>query len=923
MKLKRILSGLLAMALLLSMAACVQNPDDNQPTETPDTPGAKATYTVTVKNAGGLPMEGLDIYVYTDSTLNDLVNYGKTDASGKAEISLTSGGKYAAVISGAPKGYQVEATYPITSNKTDITLTSSLITGGNLADVKLGLGDIMYDFTVTDPDGNKITLSEVMEGKEMVLLNFWYTKCSPCRTEFPYMEQAYQTFKDKVGVIALNSWPTEDDTDVKNYPAAYGVNVSFPMAKCPTSWAQTFGVEGYPTSIVIDRYGRICLIEVGALPSVTPFNTMFSYYSSEDYQQKLCPNGVADITEQVKPNVSMPSSEEMGAVLNKGDITVSYTPAGGNDAEYSWPFVLGQKDGYDVAYASNKGIDSSYSILHATVTLKAGQAVGFDYQASCENGVDILYVLVNDNDIYRITGVAEAGEWKECYPWVAIKDGEYEVSLCYLKDGGGAAGDDTVYVKDFRVVDAKDIKTATYIPRLAANSENGFDYDYVTVVYNEKDGYYHVGTKDGPLLLADLTNTSQFNEERSVFDMLASGDITVNGHNYYEDVLPFCSYASNSSLSGVCTVTKELAEYLQIVAQVAGFGSGENEWLQICRYYDAYGTGGKQLVDPIAGLSPFSALVATLGKNVPTNCITYDRPIIPRGLFAKFVPTQSGVYRITSRNPNKTTVEGWIFDENMKEVMVYEMDERLLGMQYPNGFDEVSMVLYMEAGTPYFIDICYWDLYETGTIYYDIEYVGKTLNHFRLASPGYFTFEDESMYYTVAGGVKPVLYNGKYYVDLGNGERGSLLYADFTGVTPIFNMPLKDMIDAGGFDFTRTENDETILQYMAKNDNDPEKTKAYLKELWGDGYEENAAEFKLDDVLAGKYHGKGQDMTEEARKYLSKMYSGSDAERVGCVEMTAELAELLQMLMDKYTFAGVDHSWTKVCYYYDFLGPKN
>ena len=52
------------------------------------------------------------------------------------------------------------------------------------------------------------------------------------------------------------------------------------------------------------------------------------------------------------------------------------------------------------------------------------------------------------------------------------------------------------------------------------------------------------------------------------------------------------------------------------------------------------------------------------------------------------------------------------------------------------------------------------------------------------------------------------------------------------------------------------------------------------------------------------------------------MYSGSAKERVGCVEVDAELAELLQKLMDKYTFAGVDHSWTKLCYYYDYLGPN-
>ena len=35
-----------------------------------------------------------------------------------------------------------------------------------------------------------------------------------------------------------------------------------------------------------------------------------------------------------------------------------------------------------------------------------------------------------------------------------------------------------------------------------------------------------------------------------------------------------------------------------------------------------------------------------------------------------------------------------------------------------------------------------------------------------------------------------------------------------------------------------------------------------------------------------------------------------------------QLAELLQMLMEKYTFENVDQSWLKLCYYYDYLGPE-
>ena len=38
--------------------------------------------------------------------------------------------------------------------------------------------------------------------------------------------------------------------------------------------------------------------------------------------------------------------------------------------------------------------------------------------------------------------------------------------------------------------------------------------------------------------------------------------------------------------------------------------------------------------------------------------------------------------------------------------------------------------------------------------------------------------------------------------------------------------------------------------------------------------------------------------------------------------MDEELAALLWQLMDKFTFAGVENSWLKVCYYFEYLGPE-
>lgn len=122
--LRKPLALILAVLMLLAtLAACTPTTEPDETTGettqtiTPDEtkPGsteAKAEYSITVKSAGGLMLSGVNVYVYTDDTLEDLVNYATTDALGVAKITLKKSDKYVAVLSGMPEGYKTEACYP-------------------------------------------------------------------------------------------------------------------------------------------------------------------------------------------------------------------------------------------------------------------------------------------------------------------------------------------------------------------------------------------------------------------------------------------------------------------------------------------------------------------------------------------------------------------------------------------------------------------------------------------------------------------------------------------------------------------------------------------------------------------------------------------------------------------------------------------
>lgn len=903
--------------------------NDNPGNNTGNQPAGKINYTVNVKSAGGLGLAGVKVNVFKDvDGEEDLVSYGETDKNGSAVIQMKQDDGYYVKLSGVTEGYKFEDKYTFTGSTLDIILSSSVISNSSLSGVKYELGDIMRDFTVTTigDDSKTLKLSDLLKEKDAVVLNFWYINCSWCKEEFPYMQTAYEQYSDDIAIVALNPYTSDGADQIKYFALEYGL--TFDVAR-DVGLASAFGVSSFPTTVVIDRYGMVSLIVNGAITGAKYFNTIFEHFSADNYEQKLLKN-YEDLAPQQKPTVSMPDSETIGGVLNSGDININYYPdTESKDHEFAWPFVITDKDGVACIKPSNSYVDSSWSVMFADVTLKAGEAFGFEYWSSSESGSDILYVLVDGVDVNTISGTS--ADWGKCYSFVATKDGTYKIAFTYVKDGDTDVGDDSVYLKNMHVTAADSLDVPTYIPRLCATDpyENGDGYaNYSTVVLGS-DGYYHVGDENGPLLLADLMNTTLFSSKNSVFTYIdaARAEGTALAA-YYDAIVTYCNYAANSRIYGLCTVNEELAGLLKILTGIVGLDkTNPNLWLQLCTYYDAYGTDGAQLEDPIIGLAPHSAYDTVINETAGTdeypNEVYYDRVLMPRGLWYEIKPTVSGVYKIASNfvsKNNDTFLEGWIFYEDGTLMTEYSRCERLLAADQDAN---VFLYVYLEAGTSYYVDIAFNDMYYVGGFGFKIEYLGESYDYYRAVSPGaaFTTTLDEEGNMTnniIVGGVGVVLNpeDGYYYNVLADGSMGkSRIYADFTMFTSIFgDRSLGTVIEQGGFNFTMTENDHIALYYYENY------TESELKELWGSQYNELYAEYQMNDIKHGIFHGTGVDMTAIAEQYYANIITeGDDINIKGCVEVDEALAAVLQALMDKYTFANVENSWVKLCYFYETI----
>ncbi len=988
------------------------------------TPGGDSennkNYVVLVKTAGGMKLSGITVDVYSDETDRSVLDAPVvTNNLGAASISLPESDSYYVMLAGVPTGYDYQAEgYYFDGTDLTIELKSSVIVpseGGNYIEPAEGsykLGSVMHDFAYTDIDGNTYILSELLQEKEVVLLNFWYTTCSWCLKEFPELDKAYLNYSEKAAVLAMNNY---GDTleEIREFGQTNGLNVPLILDNSDIMYAFDYtkfgGLDniGYPITVAIDRYGVVCMIEVGAIVGNDAFNKILAHFTADDYQQKLI-NSIEDVAPPERPNVEMPSSEEIkAAVAVDPELNITFYPETSEAlAEMCWPFIIAEKDGETCIKPSNSFKDSSYAFIHADIELKKGDVLAFDYYCSTELNTDIFGTYINSENMYRLSGVTTVG-WQTCYTYVAPVDGTYKFTLGYAKDSSDSVGDDTVYIKDLRIVTVDDIDTETYIPFDAATNptDAGDGYQsYVDIFFNEIDGYYHVGTVDGPILLANLLSASLFNEGESsitqyyyngylyrdylesmtnlavadeffaeevsggykfyrlvdgrrqylelyynstlsqpgikyesdvaktkcvftydsnngawvttlnknvyylgvtgastiadvynlnntlaknpdnylpvyLYNVTSNGAVTapVAGTGYYfaftssdetrylggdvkdlgAKLAAYLNYSGNATIQGFCSVNEELYQLLMKVAELIGYGDALNpdcEWLQICRYYAAFGTDGKQLEDPIKGLAYHSAFTAVEG----TNTVTYDgRVIMPKGFLYEFIPTVSGVYHIVS-DTNAEIIAGIYMDyqdrTNPDLRPAYEYEDLLRTWYDPLN---CSMYCYMEAGTPYYINIAYHDGTLAGTFTFDLSYVAPSHQVLRYCSGGFFTTLDEtdmSEYNLITGGLMKIVYDpetDRFYEYYGNDKSDrnpTPIYADFTHVSPLFSHDLWNLILYGGFDFSKTQDDEVVLNYIKLY---PETYEQELLNLWGDDYDQ---EF-VDEVAAGIYHG--------------------------------------------------------------------
>lgn len=906
-------------------------------------------YQIAVLSKGGLPLDGVRV----EAKKNGATVMSGISINGLVQFALDLD-EYELVVSDLPDGYYLEerVTFKTSSHsrQVKIEIPSTVINGTAPSGTRYAEGMIMYDFSFgsVQYDGSVEyhTLSELLETKKAVYLNFWYKGCGPCKSEFPAIETAYRSYSKDVAFVALtnqDSVKTIADFKENYYQSDYNLSLTFDMGQELAGLGTMFGVTAYPTTVVIDRYGMIAYIDTkGSQTMAAAWRMSFERFIADDYMQVVESAEKPDPgeTDRPMPVYKMPPSGELAAALTgagaEGRITACYAEA---DDDYSWPYSIEHDDvdGVDFVAATNTGIYNSYAILNVDISLTAGDVLSYEYNVNVA-GNRLRVILNRTTDIKTYTSSSDG--WQDEYA-VYIADSPVTVSLyfCYLRETDEKFDDgapELAAIRNIYITNITDVRRATDV-KYNAVTKTGVDaggnavYGYPEVEAGA-DGYYRL--KDGgnitdTLLLADVLGTTLWTDlhvgastfipagqESPVYSSLYylsywNGDINVNLYNEDEeaplifmygdkdctDVIVDNFYIQRYSDSGYVPVDEELKNAMQAFTKyyctLNNLTYYEDQWLELCSYYRHYGaqTGHNKDKEHDLCFEKDSTVEGMIVRNAFTAelDVTYtvdnyrQWPFDGGGMIYKFTAPKAGVYDIRSLGEYKAMP--YLFLYNAEGQVFYDQDNDLAYDNFLKEYsDHFATNVYLEKDEVIYVR-CSASFHGDPEKYdMKISYAGETYKKliYCTTGEGLYTYNSLGIFYLAIDVAYDPLANSGEGCYRAVGAEGNAQ----TGDGGMWSSVYIDFVRPNFFD---TGN--------------------------------RSVKWMIDNGIFN--FGRNGNFTPTMREYYNRSVAGKTPsdETYGLIEATQELVDILNMLVGVYVGEGPEaQAWLSMACFYAYYG---
>lgn len=112
---------------------------------------------------------------------------------------------------------------------------------------------------------------------KVLVVNFWYAGCAPCRAEAPDLEALYSEFKDQ-GVMFVGVNVRDQAGTSQSFASTFGITypsfLDANVGSIQLAFSGTIAPNAVPTTVVLDREGRVASRIVGQLESRSILQTL-------------------------------------------------------------------------------------------------------------------------------------------------------------------------------------------------------------------------------------------------------------------------------------------------------------------------------------------------------------------------------------------------------------------------------------------------------------------------------------------------------------------------------------------------------------------------------------------------------------------------------------------------------------------------
>jgi len=193
----------------------------------------------------------------------------------RSRTRLVRGAVGAALAAIVAVGLSACAPDPVSDSFLSGDNTGYVAADGAIVEIPVAERGEPVDFGGVTENGEKFSSADI--AGQVTVVNFWYAGCAPCRVEADFLETVWQKFEGQgVSFVGVN---TRDQADTaKAFSDEYSITspslIDVDTAEAKLAFAEAVPIQATPTTLVLDKQGRVAARIIGPIDSPSILSTL-------------------------------------------------------------------------------------------------------------------------------------------------------------------------------------------------------------------------------------------------------------------------------------------------------------------------------------------------------------------------------------------------------------------------------------------------------------------------------------------------------------------------------------------------------------------------------------------------------------------------------------------------------------------------